>query len=109
MSHTLAVLLLALCCIAGLILVPLGLPGLWVMVGGVLGYGALTGFRTVGIATMAIVLGLAFLGEIVEWWVGFGLTERYGGAGRPGRGGLGRGDVGGKGGLPGPGRGRGVG
>src|SRR3989440_4465404 len=92
MSHTVAVLLLALCCIAGLILVPLGLPGLWVMVGGVLGYGALTGFRTVGIATMAIVLGLAFLGEIVEWWVGFGLTERYGGAGRSG-GGAGLGGV----------------
>jgi len=65
MSHTLAVLLLALCCIAGLVLVPLGLPGLWVMVGGVLGYGALTGFRTIGVATIAIVLGLAFLGELV--------------------------------------------
>src|ERR1700756_1949226 len=63
MTHTLAVLLLVLCCIIGLVLVPLGLPGLWVMVGGVLGYGALTEFRTVGIATMAVVLGLAFLGE----------------------------------------------
>ena len=52
MSHTLAVLLLALCLVVGLVLVPLGLPGLWVMVGGVVGYGALTGFRTIGIATM---------------------------------------------------------
>src|SRR5438105_2863574 len=88
MSHTLAVLLLALCCIAGLVLVPLGLPGLWVMVGGVLGYGALTGFRTIGVATIAIVLGLAFLGELLEWWVGFGLTERYGGSRRSGWGAL---------------------
>src|SRR2546429_6389189 len=104
MSHTVAVLLLALCCIVGLILVPLGLPGLWVMVGGVLGYGALTGFRTVGIATMAIVLGLAFLGEIVEWWVGFGLTERYGGGGPPGGGGGGGGGAGGRGGRAGPAR-----
>jgi len=87
-SHTLAVLVLALCLVAGLILVPLGLPGLWVMVGGVLGYGALTGFRTIGIATIAIVLGLAFLGELVEWWVGFGLTERYGGSRRSGWGAL---------------------
>ena len=102
MSHTLAVLLLALCCIAGLILVPLGLPGLWVMVGGVLGYGALTGFRTVGIATMAIVLGLAFLGEIVEWWVGFGLTERYGGSRRSGWGALVGGIVGAMVGVPVP-------
>src|SRR5207253_3016253 len=82
------VLLLALCCIAGLVLVPLGLPGLWVMVGGVLGYGALTGFRTIGVATIAIVLGLAFLGELLEWWVGFGLTERYGGSRRSGWGAL---------------------
>src|SRR2546429_2632649 len=102
MSHTLAVLLLALCCIAGLVLVPLGLPGLWVMVGGVLGYGALTGFRTIGVATIAIVLGLAFLGELLEWWVGFGLTERYGGSRRSGLGALGGGVAGAMVGVPGP-------
>src|SRR5437763_7718452 len=110
MSHTLAVLLLALCCIAGLVLVPLGLPGLWVMVGGVLGYGALTGFRTIGVATIAIVLGLAFLGELLEWRVGFGLTERYGGSRRSGWGALVGGSPGGMVGVPGPtvGRGRGA-
>src|SRR5256885_12030604 len=102
MTHTLAVLLLALCCMIGLVLVPLGLPGLWVMVGGVVGYGALTGFRTVGIATMAIVLGLALLGELVEWWVGFGLTERYGGSPRAGLGPAGRGGRGGPVGGAGP-------
>src|SRR5205823_8102100 len=42
----------------------------------------------IGIATMAIVLGLALLGELVEWWVGFGLTERYGGSRRSGWGAL---------------------
>src|SRR5438309_11351777 len=88
MGHPLAVLLLALCCIAGLVLVPLGLPGLWVMVGGVLGYGALTGFRTIGVATIAIVLGLAFLGGLLEWWEGFALTERYGASRRSGWGAL---------------------
>src|SRR2546427_10632075 len=88
MIHTLAVLLLALCGIAGLVLVPLGLPGLWVMVGGVLGYGALTGFRTIGIASLATVLGLALLGELLEWWVGCGLPERSGGWRRSGWGAL---------------------
>ena len=102
MSHTLAVLLLALCLVVGLVLVPLGLPGLWVMVGGVVGYGALTGFRTIGIATMAIVLGLALLGELVEWWVGFGLTERYGGSRRSGWGALAGGVVGAMVGVPVP-------
>jgi len=101
-SHTLAVLLLALCCTTGLLLVPLGLPGLWVMAGGVLAYGALTGFRTIGIATMAVVLGLALLGEIVEWWVGFGLTERYGGSRRSGWGALVGGIVGAMVGVPVP-------
>ena len=102
MSHTLAVIVLGLCLVAGLILVPLGLPGLWVMVGGVLGYGALTAYRTFGIATMAIELGLAFLGEIVEWWVGFGLTERYGGSRRSGWGALVGGIVGAMVGVPVP-------
>jgi len=88
LSHTLAVLLLALVCIGGLVLVPLGLPGLWVMVLGVIGYGWVTDFRTVGVATIAIVVGLAFVGEILEAWVGFGLARRYGGSPRAGWGAL---------------------
>src|SRR5207237_933329 len=94
-----------LCCIAGLVLVPLGLPGLWVMVGGVLGYGALTGFRTIGVATIAIVLGLALLGELLEWRGGVGLTERYGGSRRSGWGALVGGGAGAIVGVAGPVRG----
>src|SRR5437879_13863401 len=90
MTHTLATLLLALCCLAGLVLVPLGLPGLWVMVAGVVGYGWLTDFRSVGVTTIALVLGLALVGEIVETWLGFRLARRYGGAPRAGGGGAGR-------------------
>lgn len=88
MSHPLAAVLLGVCLVAGLCLIPLGLPGLWVMVGGVLGYGALTAFRSIGVATIAIVLGLAFVGEIAEWWVGFGVAKRYGGSSRAGWGAL---------------------
>src|SRR6266705_2800984 len=84
MTHTLATLLLALCCLAGLVLVPLGLPGLWVMVAGVVGYGWLTDFRSVGVTTIALVLGLALVGEIVETWLGFRLARRYGGSSRAG-------------------------
>ena len=82
MSHALPALLLGICTILGLLLVPLGLPGLWVMVGGIVGYGWLTGFRSVGVATIGTVLGLAFLGEIVEWWLGFRLTRTFGGSRR---------------------------
>src|SRR3989449_3508188 len=91
MTHTLATLLLALCCLAGLVLVPLGLPGLWVMVAGVVGYGWLTDFRSVGVTTIALVLGLALVGEIVETWLGFRLARRYGGGSLPGGGGAGGG------------------
>src|SRR6059058_2559735 len=89
MSHALPALLLGVCTILGLLLVPLGLPGLWVMVAGIVGYGWLTDFRSVGVATIGTVLGLAFLGEIVEWWLGFRLARTFGGsrrsAWRPGR------------------------
>src|SRR5205809_952374 len=70
MTHTLATVLLALCLLAGLVLVPLGLPGLWVMVAGVAGYGWLTDFRSVGVTTIALVLGLALVGGIVGAVVG---------------------------------------
>jgi uncharacterized protein YqgC (DUF456 family) len=74
--------------IIGLVLVPLGLPGLWVMVLGVLGYGALTDFRTVGLWTVVIILALAFAGEIVESWLGFRFAQRAGGGSRAGWGAL---------------------
>src|SRR5947209_16692495 len=102
MTHTLATLLLALCCLAGLVLVPLGLPGLWVMVAGVVGYGWLTDFRSVGVTTIALVLGLALVGEIVETWLGFRLARRYGGSRRAGWGALVGGVVGAVVGVPVP-------
>src|SRR3989442_967144 len=100
MTHTLAALLLGLCLLAGLVLVTLGLPGLWVMVAGVVGYGWLTDFRSVGVTTIALVLGLALVGEIVETWLGFRLARRYGGSSRAGGGGAVGGVVRGVGGVP---------
>jgi uncharacterized protein YqgC (DUF456 family) len=74
--------------LAGLAMIPLGLPGLWVMVGGILVYGWLTGFRSVGVAAIVIVLGIAFLGEIIDNWLGFRFAKRYGGSSRSGWGAL---------------------
>jgi len=84
----LAISILAAAALIGLCLIPLGLPGLWVMVAGILAYGWLTGFRSVGVATIAIVLGLAFLGEILDQWLGFHYAKRYGGSTRSGWGAL---------------------
>lgn len=74
--------------IIGLVLIPLGLPGLWVMVAGVLLYAWLTGFATIGPATIIAVLAIAFVGEIVESWLGFRFARRYGGSSRSGWGAL---------------------
>ena len=98
MNHTVGVLLLGGCCVAGLALVPLGLPGLWLMLAAVVGYGWLTGFHAIGLVTIAVVLGLALLGELFELWLktleslgslhGYGLARRYGGSPRAGWGAL---------------------
>lgn len=86
--HVLAILILAVTALLGLCLIPLGLPGLWVMVGGILAYGWLTDSRSVGVATIAIVLGIAFLGEIIDNWLGFRFARHYGGSTRSGWGAL---------------------
>lgn len=102
MTQVLPILLLVVSFVAGLALVPLGLPGLWVMVFGVLGYGWLTDSRSVGIGTIALVVGLALLGEVVEWWLGFRFARRYGGSRRAGWGALVGGLVGAAIGVPVP-------
>ena len=102
MSHALPALVLGICTILGLLLVPLGLPGLWVMVAGVVGYGWLTGFRSVGVGTIAVVLGLAFLGEIIEAWLGFRFARTFGGSRRSAWGALVGGIVGAVMGVPVP-------
>ena len=81
-------LLLGAICVVGLLLIPLGLPGLWVIVLGVLGYGWLTDFRTLSVGFIALAVGLAVLGEVFEAWIGFRFAQRYGGSRRAGWGAL---------------------
>jgi uncharacterized protein len=88
MSPVVVSLLLICCAFAGLVLLALGLPGLWLIVAAVLGCGALTGFHAIGWGTIAVVFGLALLGELLELWLGFGLAKRYGGSHRAGWGAL---------------------
>jgi hypothetical protein len=88
MIPTIAIIVLALSVLVGLALVPLGLPGLWLMVLGVIAYGWMTAFRSVGAVTILVVLGLAFVSEIVDNWLGFRYAKRYGGSSRSGWGAL---------------------
>ena len=80
--------MLVLASVAGLLLIPFGLPGLWVIVLGIIGYGWLTDFASVSGVLIAAAIGLASLGEIVEAWIGFGFAKRYGGSNRAGWGAL---------------------
>jgi len=82
------ILIMAAAALVGLALIPLGLPGLWVMVGGILVYGWLSDFRSMGVATIVIILALAFAGELIESWLGFRYAKRYGGSARSGWGAL---------------------
>ena len=82
------VLILVACGIIGLLLIPFGLPGLWVIVLGIVGYGWLTDFQTLSATFMVAVIVLAILGEVFEAWIGFRYAQRYGGSSRAGWGAL---------------------
>jgi uncharacterized protein YqgC (DUF456 family) len=74
--------------LAGLALIPFGLPGLWVIVLGIIGYGWLTDFTTMSAGFLVLILGLALAGELLEAWLGFRFAQRYGGSRRAGWGAL---------------------
>jgi uncharacterized protein YqgC (DUF456 family) len=88
MNPTLLTWLMAACFVAGLALVALGLPGLWLMVIAVAAYGFLTDFQQIGTWTIVTVVALAGVAEVIEAWLGFGMARRYGGSKRAGWGAL---------------------
>lgn len=80
--------------LVGLVLVPFGLPGLWLMVLALLGYGLWGDFQRVGFVTILVAVGLAVVGEVLEAWFGFRFAKRYGGSTRAGWGAVAGGLVG---------------
>jgi uncharacterized protein YqgC (DUF456 family) len=82
------VFLLAATSLIGLVLIPFGLPGLWVILLGIIGYGWLTDFRTMSAGFLILAIALALLGEVLESWIGFRFAKRYGGSSRAGWGAL---------------------
>jgi len=83
-----AVLLLVAASIIGLLLIPFGLPGLWVILLGIVGYGWLTDFETMSATFLIVIIGLAIMAEAFEAWIGFRFAKRYGGSSRAGWGAL---------------------
>jgi uncharacterized protein YqgC (DUF456 family) len=77
-------LLLAAVLLVGLVLVPLGLPGLWVIAGAALGYNYLVGSERIGLVTVVGVFLLAVAAEVVEFLLAGRFAKRYGGSRRAG-------------------------
>ncbi|HEY9450511.1 MAG TPA: DUF456 domain-containing protein [Gemmatimonadaceae bacterium] len=79
-----APLFLGLALVAGLILIPFGLPGLWVMVGAVLAYSYMVPAGAIGTWTVVVAAGLAAVGEVLEFLLAGQYARRYGGSRRAG-------------------------
>lgn len=68
--------------VVGLVVVPLGLPGLWLQVVALIGYAYATGFERVGWLAILSVVALAGIAEAVEFVLGGRFTARFGGSRR---------------------------
>ena len=78
------VLLFAIVLLVSLFLIPLGLPGTWIMVGSAIGYDAIVGGDPIGWVTIAATAALAVIAEIFEFSLSARYTKKYGGSRRAG-------------------------
>ena len=65
----------------GLILIPFGLPGTWIMAAGALGYSLLVP-NSISVFTTVVVALMALVGEIIEFTLTAKYTKKYGGSRR---------------------------
>src|SRR5678816_1622534 len=96
------VLLFAIVLLVSLFLIPLGLPGTWIMVGSAIGYDAIVGGDPIGWVTIAATAVLAIIAEIFEFSLSARYTRKYGGSRRAGWGAIFGGIVGAIVGVPVP-------
>ena len=77
-------LLLALVLVACIALIPLGLPGIWVMLAAAFAYDALLPDDPIGIGTIAVLTVFAIVAEVIEFTIAARYTAKYGGSRRAG-------------------------
>ena len=75
------VILLALVLLLGLIMIPFGLPGTWIIAAAAVGYSILVP-HSIGTFTIVCLVVLAFVGEAIEWVLTARYTKKYGGSRR---------------------------
>ncbi|CAN5187980.1 hypothetical protein BH24GEM2_BH24GEM2_19000 [soil metagenome] len=81
-DNSAAYLLLAAAQIIGILLIPLGLPGLWIQVGALALYAWQTDFATMGAIPIVVVVVLGLAAEALEFGLGGRYARRYGGGRR---------------------------
>ncbi len=69
--------------LVGIIVIPFGLPGTFIIVLNTMAYGWITGFVEVGWQVVGLLFVIAVLAEVLEFVVGAASAARYG-ASRPG-------------------------
>jgi uncharacterized protein YqgC (DUF456 family) len=75
------ILILLLVIVLGLLMIPFGLPGTWIIAGGALGYSLLVP-GSISIVSVVIVAALALIGEVLEFTLTARYTKKYGGSRR---------------------------
>lgn len=78
------ILLLGAILLASLLLIPLGLPGTWLMVAAAFGYELLVPRGGIGPWTVVGITVLAVIGEVIEWSLSARYARKYGGSRRAG-------------------------
>jgi len=76
--HIAALVMLELVLVAGLIAIPLGLSGNFIILGAILVTGLVTRFATISLWAILVMLGLVIAGEIIESFLGSLMAKRYG-------------------------------
>jgi hypothetical protein len=75
------VLLLIAVLLLGLVMIPFGMPGTWIIAGAALGYSILVP-GSIGTFTIVMVAILAVIGEVIEFTLTAKYTKKYGGSRR---------------------------
>ncbi|RMD98388.1 MAG: DUF456 domain-containing protein [Calditrichaeota bacterium] len=66
--------------LVGILMIPFGLPGTFVIAGSALIYGLLTHFAHFSLSQVLILFGIAILGEVIEFVLGAFTARRFGGS-----------------------------
>jgi uncharacterized protein YqgC (DUF456 family) len=78
----LALIILAAALLGGLLMVPLGLPGLWVMLAAAIGYWIIVPAGGIGLMTILVAGAIILVAEVLEYTIAGRYTRKYGGSSR---------------------------